>query len=183
MLKRRKKFPGPQAAQSSPSPAEGAYNSGGGDKKAAELYAAELEQITQEGGRALKELERFYAAAGDEELRQRIMLISDLVSKIIKDAEADPRDIPRIKQFLSRRMPEAIRLLNEYDRMYSSDSPSAADGDRGGDIRQALDKISRDYAEQFDALFDQERLDIETEIQTLETMLKSQGLGASDFII
>ncbi|MBO4330468.1 MAG: 5-bromo-4-chloroindolyl phosphate hydrolysis family protein [Oscillospiraceae bacterium] len=136
----------------------------------------ELMWIRQEGDRALTELGRLYAAISDENVRQRIMRLTDLASKIIKDAEADPRDIPRIKSFLSERLPQTVRLLNEYDRMYS---PGASRPDDG--VEAALDEMSRDFAAQFDALFDQELLDVETDISAMESLLKSDGLTASDF--
>ncbi|MBP5165661.1 MAG: 5-bromo-4-chloroindolyl phosphate hydrolysis family protein [Oscillospiraceae bacterium] len=143
----------------------------------------ELDWVRKEGDRALTELGRLYAAIPDENVRQRIMRLTDLASKIIKDAEADPRDIPRIRRFLTDRLPETVGLLNEYDRMYSSGSYRPADSEDSEDIEKVLEKMSRDYAVQLDALFDQELLDVETDISAMESMLKSDGLTASDFKI
>ena len=93
----------------------------------------ELDWVRKEGDRALTELGRLYAAIPDENVRQRIMRLTDLASKIIKDAEADPRDIPRIRRFLTDRLPETVGLLNEYDRIYKEISPLIYGDNKKGD--------------------------------------------------
>ncbi len=175
---KRKKDAGKSASPPEVSPAAPPPSS------AAEAPASpELDWIKTEGGRALTELGRLYASIPDENVKQRIMTLTDLASKIIKDAETDPRDIPRIKNFLTVRLPETVMLLNEYDRMYSSGVTPAAEDASGKGIESVLDEMSGDFAARLDALFDQELLDIETDISAMESLLKSDGLSASDFKI
>jgi 5-bromo-4-chloroindolyl phosphate hydrolysis protein. len=143
----------------------------------------ELDSVLKEGKRAVSELGRLYAAILSPDVKQRVLKIIDISDKIIKDAAKDPSDIPQIKRFLNFYMPTTIKLLNEYDRMYSSGINGKNISGSMNRIESALDSIAEAYARHYDSLFNNENLDIETDIKVLEGLLKREGLGESDFNI
>ncbi len=143
----------------------------------------ELDQVLHEGSYALKELGRLYASIANPDVKQRILKIIDVTDKIIRDARHDPSDIPQIKKFLSTYMPTTIKLLNEYDRMYSTGMAGENVSGTMNRIENALDGIIEAYCKHYDNLFNNENLDIETDIKVLETLLKREGLSGSDFKI
>ncbi len=143
----------------------------------------ELDAVLLEGRRAISELGRLYAAIANPEVKQRVLKIIDISDKIIKDAQKDEQDIPQIKRFLTFYMPTTIKLLNEYDRMYSSGVEGTNISGSMNRIEAALDKITEAYAKHYDSLFNNENLDIETDIKVLEGLLKREGLSGSDFKI
>ena len=71
-----------------------------------------------------------------------------------------------------------MKLLNAYDRMSGQGEGEnvSATLDR---IRDILDTTAAAYRKQYDALFANEALDIETDITVLESMLKREGLAGS----
>ena len=143
----------------------------------------ELDQVLHEGKFALQELGRLYASIANPDVKQRILKIIDVTDKIIKDAQHDPSDIPQIQRFLSTYMPTTIKLLNEYDRMYATGTVGDNVSGTMTRIENALDGIIVAYGKHYDNLFNNENLDIETDIQVLETLLKREGLSGSDFKI
>ncbi len=91
--------------------------------------------------------------------------------------------MPKIKRFLGFYIPATIRLLNEYDRMCASGASGENTASAMKSIEEALDRMNEAYERHYDSLFDNESLDIETDIKVLEGLLKSEGLGGADFEI
>jgi len=153
-------------------------------KQAAEKksYGPEVDPILEEGNRALSEMGRLYMSIKDVEVRQKINEIMRITDKIAQDAIADPDDIPQIKKFMNYYLPTTIKLLNAYDRM-SAQGIEGENLDKSmNSINEMLDAAIEAYKKRLDSLFENQALDIETDIHVMNTMLAREGLsGAKDF--
>ena len=147
-------------------------------------YGPEIDPIIEEGNRALSEMGRLYLSIKDTEVRQKINELMRVTDKIVQDAIADPTDIPQIKKFLNYYLPTTIKLLNTYDRM-SAQGIQGENLDKSmKSINEMLDTAIEAFKRHLDSLFDNQALDIETEIDVMNTMLAREGLtGQKDFII
>ena len=147
-------------------------------------YGPEIDPIIQEGNRALSEMGRLYMSIKDPEVRQKINELMRITDKITQDAIADPSDIPQIRKFMNYYLPTTIKLLNAYDRM-SSQGIEGENLDKSmKSINDMLDAAIAAYKKRLDALFENQALDIETDIEVMNTMLAREGLsGGKDFDI
>ncbi len=136
----------------------------------------EVDAVVKEGKRAMQEMGRLYSSIENPEVKKRIVEIMDISDKIVKDAISDPKDIPNIKRFLNYYLPTTIKLLNAYDRM----SVQGIEGENISGtitrIEDMLDTVVVSYKKQLDALFADEALDIETDIEVMDGMLQREGL-------
>lgn len=147
-------------------------------------YGPELDPIIQEGNRALSEMGRLYMSIKDPEVRQKINEIMRITDKITQDAIADPADIPQIRKFMNYYLPTTIKLLNAYDRMSSAGVEGENIDKSMKNINDMLDAAIEAYKKRLDALFENQALDIETDIEVMNTMLAREGLsGTKDFDI
>lgn len=145
-------------------------------------YSPEISAILAEGNRALSEMGRLYMSIKDPEVRGKINEIMRITDKIAQDAISDPSDIPQIKKFMNYYLPTTIKLLNAYDRM-------SAQGIEGENLDKSMQRINdmldtaiEAYKKRLDSLFANQALDIETDIQVMNTMLAREGLsGGKDF--
>ena len=145
-------------------------------------YGTEVDAILQEGNRALSEMGRLYMSIKDPEVRGKINEIMRITDKITQDAIDDPRDIPQIKKFMNYYLPTTLKLLNSYDRM-SSLSIEGENLDRSmKSINEMLDAAIEAYKKRLDSLFENQALDIETDIEVMNTMLAREGrAGDAEF--
>lgn len=145
-------------------------------------YGPEIDPIIEEGNRALSELGRLYMSIKDPEIRQKINSVMHITDKMAQDAINDPSDIPQIKKFFSYFLPTTIKLLNSYDRM-SSQGITGENLDKSmKNINEMLDSAIEAYKKRLDELFADQALDIETDIDVMNTMLAREGLsGGNDF--
>lgn len=147
-------------------------------------YGPDIDPILEEGNRALSEMGRLYMSIKDTEVRKKINELMRITDKITQDAIVDPSDIPQIKKFLNYYLPTTIKLLNAYDRM----SAQGIEGDNiersMKNINDMLDEAIAAFKKRLDSLFENQALDIETDIQVMNTMLAREGLsGGKDFDI
>ena len=145
-------------------------------------YGPEIDPIIEEGSRALSEMGRLYLSIKDTDVRMKINEIMRITDKITQDAIEDPSDIPQIKKFMNYYLPTTIKLLNAYDRM----SAQGIEGDNLDksmkSINEMLDAAIEAYKKRLDSLFENQALDIETDIKVMNTMLAREGLsGTKDF--
>ena len=139
-------------------------------------YGPEVDPIVQEGNRALSEMGRLYLSIKDPEVRVKINEIMRITDKIVQDAIQDPEDIPQIKKFMNYYLPTTIKLLNAYDRM-SAQGIEGENLDKSmKSINDMLDAAIVAYKKRLDSLFANQALDIETDIEVMNTMLAREGL-------
>ena len=147
-------------------------------------YGPEIDPIVEEGNRALSEMGRLYMSIKDPAIRVKINELMRVTDKITQDAIADPSDIPQLKKFVNYYLPTTIKLLNAYDRM----SAQGIEGENLDKTMKSIDTMLDDaiaaYKKMLDSLFANQALDIETDIQVMNTMLAREGLtGNKDFDI
>ena len=143
-------------------------------------YGEPTDTILREGQTARQEMERLSASIQDEEVRSRIAKLIDLIDKISQDAVSDPSDIPRIQKFQSYFLPSTLQLLNAYDRLDAQGVDGTNIGGTKERIAQMLDTLIAAYEKQLDALYQNDAMDVDTEIRVMEQLLDREGLTHSD---
>lgn len=158
-----------------------------GQEKAAvpvKSYGPEIDPIIQEGNKALSEMGRLYMSIKEPDIRKKINEIMRITDKIMQDAIHDPSDIPQIRKFFSYYLPTTIKLLNTYDRMGAQGIEGENLDKSMKSIDKMLDTAIEAYKKRLDSLFANQALDIETDIEVMNTMLAREGLsGGKDFDI
>ena len=142
---------------------------------------SKIDELLTEGERAVMEMRRLRGSIPGDAIKMKIDNIIVVTDKIFKDLLEDPNDYRQVKRFADFYLPTTIRLLHAYDRF----GRSGADGENiSGSMERidsALDTITESYTKFFDSLFENQVLDIETDIKVLESILKREGLTERDF--
>ena len=140
-------------------------------------YSPEVQAVVDEGDRAHRELEHLYATIPNLEVKGKIRELIDVSDKIIEDAVNDPNDVPQIKKFLDYYLPTTIKLLNAYDRMGAQGIEGENISGTMSSIEEMLDTAVAAYKKLLDSLFANQALDVETDIEVMNTLLKREGLA------
>ena len=140
-----------------------------------------IDELLSEGEKAVAEMTAIERNTADNTVSKKINDLIDVTDRIYKDLLSDPGDYKMVKRFSELYLPTTLKLLRTYD----SFGQSAAVGDNINDTREridlALDTIVSSYEKFFDALFEDQALDIETDITVLKTMLRNEGLLEQEF--
>ena len=141
------------------------------------VYPPKVQAVVDEGRRAHTELEHLYAVIPNLSVKAKIRELINVSDKIIEDAVNDPSDVPQIKKFLDYYLPTTIKLLNAYDRMGAQGIEGSNISGTMQSIEEMLDTAVAAYKKLLDSLFANQALDVETDIEVMNTLLKREGLA------
>lgn len=142
-------------------------------------YPPAVQAVVDAGDKAHAELRRLYRTIPDLTVKRKVVEIMDISDKIIQDAIDDPSDVPQIKKFLDYYLPTTIKLLNAYDRMGAQGIEGSNISGTMQSIDEMLDTAINAYKKLLDNLFANQAMDIETDIDVMNTLLKREGLASS----
>jgi len=143
-------------------------------------YAPEVQAVVDEGKKAHDELQRLYESIPDLAVKKKVREIMDVSDKIANDAIDDPGDVPQIKKFQDYYLPTTIKLLNAYDRMGAQGVEGENISGTMQSINEMLDTAIVAYKKMLDSLFANQAMDIETDIDVMNTLLKREGLTSAE---
>ena len=150
-------------------------------EKPVETGNTEIDALLREGERAVSEMRMASARITDAQVNKKVEEIIRITDKIFKNVLDDPSDYRQVKRFSEFYLPTTIKLLHAYDGL----GRSGVEGENiTGTIKridEILDTIIDSYKKFFDSLFENQALDIETDIRVLESMMKKEGLYEKDF--
>lgn len=124
----------------------------------------------------LRQIRKLNDEIPDEGVSRRIDEMEDLTGRIFKAVQEKPEKEPQIKSFMSYYLPTTLKLL----RSYADFEKSGADGDNirstKAEIERILDTLVDGFKKQLDKLYESEAMDISSDIDVLENMLRRDGL-------
>jgi 5-bromo-4-chloroindolyl phosphate hydrolysis protein len=141
----------------------------------------EIDALLQQGAETTALLRKLSASIRDSGVKKRSGEIADLTERIFNDLIEDPTDYKQVKRFSANFLPTTVKLLENYAAMEGQGISGVNIDATKSRISAVLDKTAEAYRRQLDALFANQALDIDTDIDVLNTLLKKEGLTGSDF--
>ena len=134
-------------------------------------YMDELERI-------LNELYQLNEQIEDEGVSARIDRIGTLTAGIFRAVIDNPEREQDVRKFMNYYLPTTLKLLKSYDMLeeqsYQGENILAS----RKKIEGVLDTLIAAFEKQLDRLFQNDALDIATDIDVLETMMAGDGLSS-----
>lgn len=115
------------------------------------------------------------AALEDTALAAAVASIRETIVKIAEDLKSDPDDLKQCRRLLSYYMPTVEKLAEKYLFLAGQDGAQKNAADAMRDIEGAFASIDVLLKRQLDALFENDALDISTDIEVLQAMLRRDG--------
>ena len=134
-----------------------------------------IDALLSEGERAVEEMRNLRDTIQGELIKGKIDDVITVTDMIFRNLLEDPDDLAQTRRFANFYLPTTVKLLHTYDRFGRSGDGENVTGTMER-IDQALDTILESYRKFYDSLFENQALDIETDIIVLENMLRTGGL-------
>ena len=129
-----------------------------------------------EGRAALRSLRDADAAIDDEAVSARLQRMAEAGGKIFDILEKDPSRAGEVRRFMNYYLPTADKLLKQYRELGQSGSQGKNVRGAMTVIENSLEMIAVAFERQLDSLYRHDALDIQADIDVLETMLAADGL-------
>jgi len=137
----------------------------------------QIDALIAEGHAAVSELITLAESITDSAVKEKTKKIIAVTEKIFSDAADDHADYRQVRRFADLFLPPVQKLINEYVKAQNTGSGGETIRNTMNRISSALDSVINSYEKFLDALYANQALDIETDIQVLEQILKRDGLN------
>ncbi len=112
----------------------------------------------------------------DPEISAQIDSIESIANQIFKAVIEQPQKAQQIRRFMDYYLPTTLKMLVAYRRMEEGNVTGSAADDARERIRTSLDLVIKAFSKQLAKLYEDDALDITTDIDVMETMLRQDGL-------
>jgi hypothetical protein len=128
--------------------------------------------LTEAEGK-IRDIEHWAARLRGRELNERLARITAQARAILRELEQNPSDIRRARRFLVTYLDGTRDVV----RKYAKQQDDLADTQLAENFRHVLETIENVFAEQQRVLKRNETLDLEVQIEVLQTQLKREGVA------
>ena len=138
--------------------------------------------IPPEAMACLQQIHDADAAIEDEAVSQKIRLLEDRTRRIFQAVTEKPEKKADIRKFMNYYLPTLVKLLHSYDRLEEQGVKGNNIRYTMGEIERILDTVLAAFDKQLDNLFQDEAMDISSDIRVLENVMEQEGLVTKDFV-
>lgn len=137
----------------------------------------DLDAVLKKGTEDIKKLRELNVAIQDEELSAQIDRMVRAGQAILDEVAQSPAKARQIRRFASYYLPSAVKILASYAKSDASGASGENVKRLKEDVEGNAKMIASAFEKQLDSLFASELLDISTDIDVLEQIMKGDGLS------
>ena len=116
----------------------------------------------------------------DEVMSAKIDRIEEITGKILAYQKARPEKAGQLRSFLNYYLPTTLKILRAYAQLDAQGIEGENISAAKARIEGMMDQVVAGFEKQLDKLFRDDAMDINSDVQVLENMLKKDGLSGDD---
>lgn len=136
----------------------------------------ELARVLSEGNRYVKEIRRLNDEIIGEDISEQLDKIEEVVASIFELVKRKPEKIPELRKLMQYYLPMIIKVVTSYRDFENERIPSEKLEESKQEIKETLDKVKVAFVTLREKLFQEDVLDISTDLDVLEAMMSQEGL-------
>lgn len=149
------------------------------EREAANSGDKTIDAMIEEGRRKLDSLQAANDAIPDAEISRNLARMTTAGEEIFRVLERETAQANAVRRFMNYYLPTADKLMANYRLMMESGSSGESMKAAMQSIENSLEMIATAFEKQLDNLYKDRALDVETDIEVMETMLAGDGLRKS----
>ena len=134
------------------------------------------DSVIARGQEMLRQIRAANDAIPDPTLSRQMFELERLCVQIFKTVSETPAKAPQIRKFMNYYLPTTLKMLNSYRTMQDRGVSRAELSEAHKTLVRGMDMVLTACQKQLDGLFKSEMLDVSTDIDVLEQMLRRDGL-------
>ena len=140
-----------------------------------------VDGLVERGQAMLTQIRQENAMIPDEGLTEQMNQLDDVANRIFRTVAEQPQKAPQIRRFMDYYLPTTLKMLAGYRKMDERQVKGENAQATRDQVRKAMDTVIRAFNKQLDALYQDDMLDLTTDIDVMENMLRQDGLIGVDF--
>lgn len=135
------------------------------------------EEIQKAEDDILREIRRINDEIPDEVMSAKIDRIEEITGKILAYQKSHPDRSGQLRSFLNYYLPTTLKILRAYAQLDAQGIEGENISATKARIEGMMDQVVAGFEKQLDKLFHNDAMDISSDVQVLENMLKKDGLS------
>ena len=135
-----------------------------------------VDQLVQQGMEMLSQIREENKLIPDVDVSAKIDQLEDISRKIFATVAEKPEKAPQIRRFMEYYLPTVLKMLTNYRKLEERGVTGENADKMKSTVENAMDVVLDAFRKQHDQLYKSEALDVTTDVQVLETMLRQDGL-------
>ena len=140
----------------------------------------EVDELLNRGREMIKEIRTENDKIPDESLSAKLDVLENSCAEIFRAVYDKPAKAPQIRKFMEYYLPTTLKMVKNYRLLGERDYGNAETQKARQRIDEALGVVNTGCRHMLDQLYRDDMLDITTDIDVLEQMLKRDGLTEND---
>lgn len=141
----------------------------------------EVESMTEEQeDDILQQIRQVNDAIPDETMSAKIERIEEITGKILAYQKSHPEKASQLRSFLNYYLPTTLKILRTYAQLDAQGIEGENISAAKARIEGMMDQVVAGFEKQLDKLFQDDAMDITSDVEVLENMLKKDGLSGDD---
>ena len=119
----------------------------------------------------------FRSEIPDEVMSAKIDRIEEITGKILRYQKEHPNKEGQLRTFLNYYLPTTLKILRAYAQLDAQGIEGQNISAAKKRIEDMMDQVVSGFEKQLDKLFQDDAMDITSDVEVLENMLKKDGLS------
>lgn len=141
----------------------------------------ELKKAMEAGQDYIDKLKRANERIPGKEISDKLYRLEDIISKIFICVEKRPNKLPEIRKFMEYYLPITLKLVNAYKEFDAQPIQGENISKSKKEIEDTLDTINTAFEKLLDSLYEDEAMEVSSDISVLNTLFAQEGLTKKDF--
>ena len=125
----------------------------------------------------LREIRQVNEEIPDEVMSAKIDRIEEITGKILAYQKSHPNKESQLRTFLNYYLPTTLKILRAYAQLDAQGIEGQNISAAKKRIEEMMDQVVSGFEKQLDKLFQDDAMDITSDVEVLENMLKKDGLS------
>lgn len=141
-----------------------------------EAKDARLQDALNEGLRCIEIIRQVNADLPEPVISAKLDRLEKVIGLIYVRIQKSPEKLASMKRFTDYYLPTTIKLVKAYRDFEQSEMERGRVAEAKNEIEQTLDTINLAFERMLDSLYEEDTMDISSDIQVLQTLLAQEGL-------
>ncbi len=152
-------------------------------KKQAEKdpMAAQSQAVVEEGFGYIRQIKEANDAIPGEVISEKLTRLEQISTKVFLHVKEHPKKVSQLRNFMDYYLPTTLKLVHAYRDFDQQDVEGENINAAKQNIENVLDTINDAFENLLDNLYEDDFIDINADISTMETLLRQDGLTDGDF--
>ena len=134
------------------------------------------DEFLHQGEKFITQLETLHKNIDQSDVKQSIMRLISATNRLLDYVIKHPRQATRLRKFMTYYLPTLTKMLHSYETLEDETIKGENMTHTMQEIEGVMGTVADAFEKQLDILYAEEKMDIISDIQVMETLMRQQGL-------